>query len=308
MRLSTSTCDLRNAAWGADESIRLLAQSQFRYLNVYLSGANERLNGEDWDEKTERIRTAAMDSGMRLVLAHAVCGNTDMDYDKLVEETARSVAACERLGISDIVVHPLYHHSLSARGVYELNKRFYQDIYSLCPGTDVHILAENAADGEVSGSAFSSGADLMEFLEYAGDARLGVCWDTAHCALNRPPRDNQYDNMIVLGKRLRALHVSDNFADGKHWHSFPYNGVINFDSIICGLIDAGYEGYFNFEASYIVRDSTQLPAWRKAWTHPTRPDEGKRLMEPPVSLKLMAENLLYETGKYMLEQYGVFEE
>ena len=307
MKLSTSTCDIRGSAFGTAESLRMLSKTRFRYFNIYFSGANERLNGSDWEEKVSAIQTAAKETGARMILAHAVCGTRRMDYSGLVEESARAVLACEQLGIPDCVVHPLYDPSMNAREVCALNRQFYADIYSCCPNTQVHILTENSADIEVPGHSFASGEDLMEFLEYAEEPRLGVCWDTSHCALNRPPRDDQYTGIMTLGRHIRALHVSDNFADGRHWHTFPYNGVINFDSILCALLDIGYQGYFNFEAPYIVRETDCLPAHRKQWDTPVHAGET-RLMEPPVRIKLLAEDMLYEIGRYMLEQYGVFEE
>ncbi|MBR6748824.1 MAG: hypothetical protein IKM07_07775, partial [Clostridia bacterium] len=112
----------------------------------------------------------------------------------------------------------------------------------------------------------------------------------------------------VLGKYLRALHVSDNFSHGLHWHSFPYSGIVNFDSIIYALIDMGYEGYFNFEAPYIVRPAYCCPLIRNDWKHPTRNEYQNLLTDPPLKLVMMAEELLYETGRHMLEQYGIFEE
>ena len=307
MKLSTSTCDIRGEKLGTADSLRLLAGTKFRYFNVYFSGANERLNGDDWERKVAAVAAAAKETGAGMVLAHAVCGSRQMEYNGLVEESARAVRACGTLGIPDCVVHPLYDPALSSRDVFAMNRQYYLDIFSCCPGTTVHILTENSGDTEMPGQALSSGAELASFLDFTGEDRLGVCWDTAHCGLNRPPMDDQYRNIMTLGRAVRALHVSDNFADGRHWHSFPYNGVLNFDSILCALLDSGYQGYFNFEAPYIVRESVCLPALRKPWDAPPPHTGETRLMEPPVRIKLAAEDMLYEIGRWMLEQYGVFE-
>ena len=45
------------------------------------------------------------------------------------------------------------------------------------------------------------------------------------------------------------------------------------------------------------------------WPYLRRNDrpETARLQNPSLELKLMAENYLYETGKYLLSQYGAFE-
>jgi hypothetical protein len=45
------------------------------------------------------------------------------------------------------------------------------------------------------------------------------------------------------------------------------------------------------------------------WPYLRRNDapEVAKLQNPSLGLKLMAENYLYETGKYLLSQYGAFE-
>ena len=310
MKLSTSTGDFKLGPVPIDEKIRLIGKSGFRHINLELTDDPGRLDGDDWEEKIERIRVALEESGTDCVLAHAVCERYGtMPYEEIVEETRRDIVACERLGIPDLVVHPLYPAGLGAAGIYSFNRQFYADLYATRPDTPVHLLVENMADTEFAPAVFSSGEELLDFLNYTGDPRLGACWDTAHGNLNRPPRDDcQYTSIKALGDRLRALHVSDNFGKGLHWHSFPFNGSINFDQVLCALTEIGYKGAFNFEASYIMRSSNFPPVRRKPWTHPTDPTFTPKLLEPSLELRMQAERLLYSTGKYLLEQYGVFED
>ena len=309
MKLSTSTCDLRNGTMETPEHIRLLTKTGFHHFNLSLTGPGERLNTEDWENTIQSIKAALEETGSDCPLAHAIFERGDTkSYESMLEEIRRAIVACERLGIPDLVIHPRYNSALSAKGVYKLNHDFFTDILATRPDTPVHLLAENAADTEVSGSCFCSGADLVEFVTELDDPHFGICWDTAHCALSRPPRDNQYDSIIAMGSYLRALHVSDNFGHGMHWHSFPFNGSINFDSIMCGLTEIGYKGAFNFEASYIARSWDQPPFFRNKWQHPTNSAFEPKLFEPPIELKMKADELLYAAGKYILESYGVFEE
>ena len=44
-----------------------------------------------------------------------------------------------------------------------------------------------------------------------------------------------------------ALHIQDNFGNDDH-HIMPYFGSMNIDSVMHGLNDIGYKGYFTFEA------------------------------------------------------------
>ena len=78
----------------------------------------------------------------------------------------------------------------------------------------------------------------------------------------------------------------------------PFFGTLNLDSLMHGLIDIGYRGYFTFEATNFF-----LPGKKR------RPfDSDQKLLNAPLPLKLQAERLLYEIGKYTLTAYNCFEE
>ena len=47
-----------------------------------------------------------------------------------------------------------------------------------------------------------------------------------------------------IGDKLKGLHISDNFGDSHH-HSWPFAGIINFDSVMQGLVDVNYDGIIN---------------------------------------------------------------
>jgi sugar phosphate isomerase/epimerase len=104
---------------------------------------------------------------------------------------------------------------------------------------------------------------------------------------------------------LKGLHISDNFGDVHH-HSWPFAGVVNFDSVMQGLLDVSYDGFFTFEASYTLLHQNNLPYHREPWEY--KGEEVTTLLNPSVELKKKAVDLLYETGKYMLESYHCFEE
>ena len=108
-----------------------------------------------------------------------------------------------------------------------------------------------------------------------------------------------------IGDKLKGLHISDNFGDSHH-HSWPFAGRINFDSIMQGLMDVNYDGFFTFEASYTLIHHNNPPYGRTAWSN--NGETVTKLLDPPIYLKKQAVDLLYEIGKYILETYGCFEE
>jgi sugar phosphate isomerase/epimerase len=152
------------------------------------------------------------------------------------------------------------------------------------------------------------GADIVKMLEMIDNPMFAACWDTGHGNLNR---QNLYETIVTLGKHLRALHVHDNCGyfepSYRHhridMHTTPFAtqyASVNYDALLQGLCDIGYEGTFNFEVLTMTR------AIRPAFTYGG--EIVRKLEQPPISLWLKANTLLYETGKYMLEAYGLFEE
>ena len=148
--------------------------------------------------------------------------------------------------------------------------------------------------------------DMRELIDKVGHPLFAACWDTAHGNIAKEARAiGQYENIMALGDKLKGLHISDNFGDTHH-HTWPFAGIINFDEVMQALVDINYDGYFNFEASYTLIRQENLPYRRKAWEH-----DGKTvttLLNPSVTLKQRAVDLLFDVGQHILEAYGCFEE
>ena len=311
MKLSTSTGDFVIGNMPVEEQIKHIAEAGFKHVNLELADrvSDSRLDVDNWEERIESIGQAAKEAGVDFVQAHSTCDTlAKVSYETLVEETRRDIVACERLGIPFLVVHALLRSHCGARGIYELNKKYYNDLLDKVPDGKTRLLVENGGDIESNCTGFASGYDIAEFLDWMNEPRLGACLDTAHLNQNKPPRDDQYASITALGDWLCALHIADNFGRDLHWHTAPFGGIVNFDSVMCGLIDIGYKGAFNFESSYIMRNQKSPPLRRKEWTHPKDPDFVPKLMNPPLELKLSADRMLYAAGRYILEQYGLFEE
>ena len=76
---------------------------------------------------------------------------------------------------------------------------------------------------------------------------------------------------------------------------------VNHDEIINALIDVGFKGYFTLECDSSLIKYNQ-------WTGVRRRFEGnQKLREPQLFMQRHIEAMMYETAKWMLERYNIFE-
>ena len=91
-------------------------------------------------------------------------------------------------------------------------------------------------------------ARVEEVLEVVDTLRqtydnVGVCWDFGHA---NEMGWNQPQALKMIGDRLIALHVQDNYGV-KDDHLLPYHGTIQWEPVMKTLKDIGYEGVFAYE-------------------------------------------------------------
>lgn len=96
---------------------------------------------------------------------------------------------------------------------------------------------------------FYTGADMREFIDYAGHPLLGVCWDTGHANIE----GSQYREILALGDTLKAVHINDNRGE-RDEHILPFAGTASMDEVMQALADVHFDGYFTMEC-----DSMLLP-------------------------------------------------
>ena len=310
MKLVTSTGDFTGYVGSIEEEIRSFKGSKFRYINLEQVDDDFLLDGDAWRRKVDAWGEAAADAGVRFLASHSPCVNAfakddEASYQVALRAIRRSIEACHILNIPSTVVHASSNVNFSYWDFWKKNKRFYTELFDLMEKYNVMVLTENMH--EFAYFHLSTGKEMREFIDYIDHPLFGACWDTAHGNLNRKARDmGQYQCIVDMGDKLKGLHISDNFGDGPHHHSWPFAGIINFDSVLQGLLDVGYDGPFTFEASYTLLHAVNLPYRRKAWEH--RGETITKLQSPSIELKKQAIDLLYETGKYMLQAYDCYEE
>ena len=82
-----------------------------------------------------------------------------------------------------------------------------------------------------------------ELCDIADALGIGVCWDFGHAHIAGL---RQGEAIEYIGKRLKVLHVNDNFGEDDI-HLPPFCGNIDWKDAMHGLALAEFEGVFNFE-------------------------------------------------------------
>ena len=103
------------------------------------------------------------------------------------------------------------------------------------PGSTILCLETTAGTGTSLGATFEELADIIERVEPAHRARVGVCLDSCHVYSAGYDLVNDYDGVIarladVLGlERLRAIHLNDSktpFASRRDRHELIAEGSL----------------------------------------------------------------------------------
>ncbi|MGI6098908.1 MAG: sugar phosphate isomerase/epimerase [Lentisphaerae bacterium] len=317
MKLATTTGDFRLSIDKKPECIALFKGTGFRHLDLNLYKAiypDSPFLDDRWDRWVGEVAESAAANGMSFCQAHSPYGNqfsTGEEYEVFLMATIRSIETCGRLGIPQTVVHGRDIGGYPSREYRDLNLQrnldFFSCLFPAMEKTGVRVLIENSCDRhaptrENSRHYLSTAAEVVEMVEYVNHPLIGACWDTGHANVQGV---DQYRSIVELGGHLKGLHINDNYGDMDS-HVAPFQGTTNMDSIMQGLQDSHYGGYFTFEAGNILRDGGVWPNYRREWEF--RGEKVTRLMNVPLEIKQQAIALLYQLGKHMLTEYGCFEE
>jgi sugar phosphate isomerase/epimerase len=100
----------------------------------------------------------------------------------------------------------------------------------------VTLALENVAT-EISDSGF-----MPQFLEKYGFPNVGICIDTGHANIS----DDPARAIAKAGGKLVHIHLSDNNGVADE-HLVPFQGGIDWKTVVAALRNTGYSGCFNFE-------------------------------------------------------------
>lgn len=172
-----------------------------------------------------------------LCLGLRLCSDTDA-----VNTLLPWIDLYEAIGIRNMVLHC----DVSLPSEWSFEKKAEKNIERL------RALAEHVKDRDVMIClenlrlcAFTERIEeLLYIIDHIGSDRFGICLDTGH--LNLASKD-QRGFILAAGKRLRALHISDNDGTSDQ-HLMPFSGgEVDFCGVVRALREIGYTGLFNLE-------------------------------------------------------------
>ena len=304
MKIATTTEDFGFYCRTDEERIRELHRAGFEYIDLSMYSFTPECvyMQEGWRDAVKSLQAVADELGMRFVQAHSQGGNPLSDdaahVDFLLKATLRSIEICEILGIKNTVVHNGFAQGLSKEEWFERNKAFYERLFPTMERCGVNVLCENSTKANMKELYFiNTGKDMREFIEYVDHPMIHACWDTGHANCE----GSQYDEIAALGNELYAIHYNDNHGV-KDDHLAPFLGRLNHDEVLTALIDVGFQGYFTLECSSSLIQYNQWTGKRRRF------EAASKLREPQLFMQRHLEAMMYDTSKWMLEQYGIFEE
>ncbi len=282
------------------EAVTAAAGSGFRYIDYSFyncCNADSPFMADDdsiWRKTVADAAAAAAAVGVKYVQAHTPNYNPagECDHEACLRAVRRSIEACGILGIPNAVIHTSYsrqHLYPGDRDAYfEYNREFLRKLLPVAEKYGVTVCVENSTSGNMQGMYFfMTAGEMNDFIAYMNHPLIGACWDTGHALIEG--KSDQYADLVELGSNLKAVHIHDN--NGADNHLNPYAGSLQLDSIMKGLLDISFPGYFTFEAdSFISRCNGSGP-----------------LSRVPLDIHLDGIAMLYKIGRHALETYGCFE-
>ena len=302
MKIATTIGEMYSFSANPVDAIKQYEGTGFRYLDYSFYRValdkNHPMMKDDWKTAIYEAKEQGERMGFQFVQSHgpACLFNSDSIQRELVA-TKRSIEACGILGIKTMVMHS---------GLFQ-NIRYPDDQLSYCRQIEpffkalipemekfgVSVLFENSTITHLEGGLYFPiyGRDLNAMIAYMDHPLFGAGWDVGHAHIDGI---DQYTEVMEMGKNLKALHIHDNNGN-KDQHTAPFLGTLDYDSLMRGLVESGYDGYFTLEADGFFH--------RKRNAALTGP-----LTFTPLEVKKSALQLLYTICKTILSTYHVFEE
>lgn len=300
MKLCTTTKDFADYCSSDIDRIKEVARAGFKYIDYsMISNEAAAYMHSGWRDNVKRLKEEADKLGVSFLQMHSPEFETletldpDENWDEKLAQTLRTIEIAGELGIKSTVVHAGIKRYTDWEETKRLNKKFYELLLPTMEKTGVNVLVENVGKADNTGRCFlNTGARVREFVEYFDHPLLHACWDLGHG--NVFP--NQADEMKIVGEHIYAIHFNDNFGDTRDMHTIPFLGNGEHAKNLRTLIEIGFNGPLTFECVFVAQ-----PGLREF-------DRALGREGDSIEIKRAYERVMFETGKYMLESFGVYEE
>ena len=113
---------------------------------------------------------------------------------------------------------------------------------------------------------------LIRLYEELNDPTFVICYDVGHA--NRMGI-NPAEMVLQLGSRIKCTHVHDNMGNSDS-HFLPFQGNIDWESVMQAFADIDYQGDFSYEAGTFVK---RVPVEMRALSAKSLASTGVRCAE-----------------------------
>lgn len=244
--------------------LRSIGYDTFDLSLASLDQPNFILLGDRWERKVEEVGDTAAKLGITFAQSHLPfvpgCSmRTCPEFQRpeyaefFFECTRRAYLASRMLSIPWTVLHPLTfpEYNYETRASLDGNHTCYDQYIDLGLRLGVGTAIENmppSMDRKLGMVYCQHYEQLIELVDSFADPQVGICWDTGHGNLMGL---RQSRALRAMGKRLKVLHINDNHAGFRDEHVLPYMGDIDWDDVVQGLTDIGYDGALNYETGNV---------------------------------------------------------
>ena len=263
-------------AFPKDDIFAYIRQGLLFHKSIGLDAADFSANsllqlmGEDITGGIEKTKEIANEVGIAFELYHLPFGLTQNSTEEKVEifnaRVHEAIDAMALLGVNYAVVHP--NVTTERRIEFDRKMRYDYVMAHLSPFAEhanrvgLNLVVENMRVGyQFPYAIHRYCGEPDELCEIADGLGVGICWDTGHAHLmDLHHADKQSEALRYVGKRLKMLHINDNFGEDDI-HLAPFMGKVDWADTMQGLAAIDYQGLLNYE----VRVPGTTPALRKAY-------------------------------------------
>ena len=266
MRLGTTTTLFARGRDGSrvsyEDQLKACREAGFLTVELDLSTA---LGGEDWESEISRIGEALSLLGLDASQARApfndflfTAGKAPSEEEKahLCTSLSRTVEACGRLGVKELVLRPL-NDSINTEYDTEIivgtNRDFYLSYAEAAASHGTGVTFENMYELNMAEwrRTFCTSVDDLLLLTGAFEGlNAGVCWDFGHA---HQMFADQAAAMKRVGGLIRATHAYD-ASTVRVSHLLPFMGSIKWEKLIPALRETGYKGDFILSSEAFMND------------------------------------------------------
>ena len=221
------------------ESVDAIKQAGFK--NVFIQWYNGIL-----EFPQEELLDYIKKQNLNVIFAHLGYKNMNSIWEdnelgeSLINDYIEDIRVCKQNGINLVVMHLCCGTEVTMYNEIGLNR--LKKIVEYAKKENVKIAFENTK--------------LKGYLEYVleniKDDNVGLCYDAGHVHVHF---NDEFD--ISFAKdRIFAVHLHDNDTT-KDQHKIPFDGTIDWNSVIKKLKDNGYNGPITLELIYSKHYSDQ---------------------------------------------------